>query len=182
MSDLHDRTDGGVVASNMGLRRGSVAGRRFAPSIGSWLLLLLALGFAVLRPLAAQEATIPIEVWKSTDCRPYEQWLKEMEAGGFRVRVNEGGNEAARAGLGIPAVLASCQTALVAGYAVEGQVPPTEVRRLLEEKPEAVGLALSAAPADLTAAGAAKPDTRPGPAVVLLVRADGTTTIYRDYR
>ena len=52
-----------------------------------------------------------------------------------------------KARLGVPAGLQSCHTAMVDGYVVEGHVPAREVRRLLEERPAAIGLAVPGMPA-----------------------------------
>ena len=41
---------------------------------------------------------------------------------------------------GLKPGLTSCHTGFVGGYVVEGHVPAREVRRLLAERPEAVGL------------------------------------------
>ncbi|HEX6154531.1 MAG TPA: DUF411 domain-containing protein, partial [Burkholderiales bacterium] len=48
--------------------------------------------------------------------------------------------------LGVPSALASCHTATVEGYVVEGHVPAADVRRLLRERPEAIGLAVPGMP------------------------------------
>lgn len=53
-----------------------------------------------------------------------------------------------RAGLGIPDDAGSCHTGVVDGYAVEGHVPATAIRRLLDERPDAIGLALPGMPGD----------------------------------
>ncbi|MFP5488557.1 MAG: DUF411 domain-containing protein [Acidimicrobiia bacterium] len=53
-----------------------------------------------------------------------------------------------REALGIPEGVASCHTAVVEGYAIEGHVPVGALVRLREERPEAVGLALPGMPAD----------------------------------
>lgn len=53
-----------------------------------------------------------------------------------------------RSELGIPAEAASCHTAVVDGYALEGHIPVGAIVRLLEDRPEAVGLALAGMPAD----------------------------------
>jgi hypothetical protein len=47
----------------------------------------------------------------------------------------------------VPAELRSCHTAIVDGYIVEGHVPVAEIERLLEERPEIVGLAVAGMPA-----------------------------------
>lgn len=44
--------------------------------------------------------------------------------------------------MGVPADLASCHTGTVDGYVLEGHVPAADIRRLLAERPEAVGLAV----------------------------------------
>jgi hypothetical protein len=43
--------------------------------------------------------------------------------------------------LGVPARLASCHTAEVAGFALEGHVPAADVKRLLQKRPPLAGLA-----------------------------------------
>jgi hypothetical protein len=47
---------------------------------------------------------------------------------------------------GMPDALASCHTARVEGYVIEGHVPAAEIRRLLRERPKARGLAVAGMP------------------------------------
>ncbi len=49
---------------------------------------------------------------------------------------------------GVPEGAASCHTALVDGYVIEGHVPAGAIVRLLDERPNAIGLALPGMPAD----------------------------------
>ncbi|MDH4025999.1 MAG: DUF411 domain-containing protein, partial [Desulfuromonadales bacterium] len=42
----------------------------------------------------------------------------------------------------VPVKLQSCHTAIVDGYVLEGHVPKTEVIRLLQERPEVIGLSV----------------------------------------
>ena len=49
---------------------------------------------------------------------------------------------------GVPESAASCHTALVDGYVIEGHVPAGAILRLLDERPDAVGLALPGMPED----------------------------------
>ena len=51
-----------------------------------------------------------------------------------------------KARLGVPADLWACHTAQAAGYVIEGHVPASVVRRLLDEKPKAKGLAVRGMP------------------------------------
>lgn len=53
-----------------------------------------------------------------------------------------------RAEVGIPEQAASCHTAIVDGYVLEGHVPVGAILELLAERPDAVGLALPGMPSD----------------------------------
>jgi hypothetical protein len=79
---------------------------------------------------------------------------------------------------GIPQRLAGCHTAVVDGYAIEGHVPAREIKRLLAERPKAKGLAVPGMPAG----SPGMPSDRPQPYEVLLVKSDGTTSVYQSYR
>lgn len=51
---------------------------------------------------------------------------------------------------GVPAEAASCHTALVGGYVVDGHVPVGALIALLERRSQAVGIAVAGMPADAT--------------------------------
>ena len=105
--------------------------------------------------------------------------MDHLRANGFRVKpipVSDPG--AVRRRHGVPDKLGGCHTALVAGYAVEGHVPAREIRRLLAERPKAKGLAVPGMPAG----SPGMPSDKPQPYDVLLVKTDGTATIYQSYR
>ncbi len=64
-----------------------------------------------------------------------------------RLRVNEVSDLAPlKSQLSIPAALASCHTAQIEGYVIEGHVPASAIKRLLSERPSAIGLALAGMP------------------------------------
>ena len=54
--------------------------------------------------------------------------------------------DALKAKLGVPRALASCHTAQVGGYVIEGHVPAGAIKRLLTEKPKGIGLAVPGMP------------------------------------
>ncbi len=103
-------------------------------------LLAAAAGMAALPAMAAKPTKTPMEVWKDPNCGCCKDWIEIMEKSGFDVKVHEVGNSAVRAKLGLPAQYGSCHTALVGGYVVEGHVPAADVRKLLQEKPKALGI------------------------------------------
>src|SRR5690606_36349110 len=70
-----------------------------------------------------------------------------MRAAGFTVKVEEREDLAPlKVQHGISADLQSCHTAIIDGYAIEGHVPAVEVKRLLAERPQAMGLAVPGMP------------------------------------
>jgi hypothetical protein len=80
--------------------------------------------------------------------------------------------------MGIPANMVSCHTGTVDGYALEGHVPVSEIRRLLAERPEAIGLAVPGMPYGSPGMG---PDSAREAYDVHLIRKDGTTEVYASY-
>ncbi len=79
---------------------------------------------------------------------------------------------ASRAEIGIPQDAASCHTAMVDGYAVEGHVPVEAIVRLLGERPDAVGLTLPGMPPDSPGMGGDPSTWARQP--VMLIAHDGT--------
>ena len=77
---------------------------------------------------------------------------------------------------GIADEAASCHTAEVDGYLIEGHVPVEAIQRLLAERPDAVGLALPGMPADSPGMGGDEVSWATQP--VLLVHADGNLTAW----
>jgi hypothetical protein len=134
------------------------------------------IGLATLAPLAcAQQAATPIEIWRSPTCGCCGGWIKHLESNGFVPKVNMvSDTSAARNAAGIPVRLASCHTAKVANYGIEGHVPASDIRRLLAERPSARGLAAPGMPA--RAPGMDVPGA--GPYDVLLIANDESTTVY----
>lgn len=150
--------------------------RRHVLRAGSVLALALPL-------LAVARADGPlVTVWKSPTCGCCKDWIKHLEAHGFRVQSHDTGNTDARARLGMPLALGSCHTAEVGGYAIEGHVPARELRRLLAEKPRAViGLAVPAMPIGSPGMDGPEFGARRDPYDVLLVRKDGSSSPYQSY-
>lgn len=138
------------------------------------LLLPVANAWAVSRP--------NVEVWKDPSCGCCKDWIAVLAQSGFDVRVNDTGNNAARASLGIPARLGSCHTARVGGYVLEGHVPVREIERMLREKPAAIGLAVPGMPVGSPGMDGRVYKGRKDPYDVLLVMKDSSTQIYQSYR
>lgn len=133
------------------------------------------LSFALLALAAcSQAAAATIEVVKSPYCGCCTLWVEHLRQAGFEVRVTdlEDVTPTARR-LGVPDDLRSCHTASIEGYAIEGHVPAADIRRLLAERPDAVGLAVPGMP--MGSPGMEQGDIRQ-PYVTILFTRDGRRT------
>ena len=111
-------------------------------------LVLLALVVAVPAAQAADAENPPaITVYKTPTCGCCGKWIDHLEASGFRVdtRVLDDLGPVKSAHK-VPLRLASCHTALVDGYVVEGHVPADVIKRLLAERPPIAGIAVPGMP------------------------------------
>ncbi|HET8747563.1 MAG TPA: DUF411 domain-containing protein [Ramlibacter sp.] len=143
--------------------------------------LLAALAGLPLGGLAQQAPKVLVEIWKAPECGCCEDWAGHLQASGFAVKIHNGGNDAMRAKMGLPDRLASCHTGLVGGYALEGHVPAREIRRLLQERPQAVGLAVPGMPVGSPGMDGPVYQGRKDPFDVLLVGKGGITRVYASY-
>ena len=131
----------------------------------------------VLMPAVVSAQAPLVEIWKSPQCGCCDDWTKHIQKNGFATKVHVvADTTTVRRNAGIPDRLASCHTARVGGYSIEGHVPAKDIRRLLAEKPRAIGLAIPGMPQ--SAPGMDNPGY---PYNVLLVDLDGRTSIYSRY-
>jgi hypothetical protein len=124
----------------------------------------------------------PMEVWKSPSCGCCKDWIAILQREGFKVQTFDEGNNAARARFGLPARYGSCHTARIGGYVVEGHVPVREIRRLLAEKPDAIGIAVPGMPVGSPGMDGPEYGGRRDPYDVLLVHRDGSSRVYASYK
>ena len=124
--------------------------------------------------LHAQTPTT-VDIYKSPYCGCCGKWAEYMQKNGFRIVTHEVENvPVKRKSLGMPDRLGSCHTAKVGNYLLEGHVPAADVRRLLKEKPKALGLAVPGMPP-----GSPGMDVPNSPAYeTLLVSQDGSTRVF----
>lgn len=139
-----------------------------------------ALGLVTGLPALAQSLR-SMDVWKDPNCGCCKDWIAHVEQAGFSVKVNQAGNNAARARLGMPQKLGSCHTALVQGYVIEGHVPAQDIARLLKEKPQALGLAVPGMPVGSPGMDGAVYGGRRDRYDVLLVLRDGSTRVFSSH-
>jgi hypothetical protein len=96
----------------------------------------------------AAEALPKMTVTRDPNCGCCGSWVAHVKAAGFPVEIVEVPDVMPlKTRLGVPDVLASCHTAEIGGYVVEGHVPAEAIKRLLVERPEAKGIAVASMPA-----------------------------------
>lgn len=129
----------------------------------------------------AQGAGPAIHVMKDPNCGCCSAWIEILENDGFVVTTEaSAGTLLMRYKLdnGIPQEMASCHTGRVDGYMIEGHVPVADIRRLLEERPDATGLAVSGMPYGSPGMG---PESEREAYDVFLIRGDGSTEVFTSY-
>ena len=133
---------------------------------------LLALGPATL----LAESNYPrMQVWKSPTCGCCSKWVTHMQNAGFDVTATNVPNVGPyKAEAGLPPDLASCHTAMVAGYFVEGHVPAEDVVRMLEERADIAGLAVPGMPLGSPGMESSTPEAYD----VMAVGKDGSVTVF----
>ena len=88
-----------------------------------------------------------ITVSKDPTCGCCTGWVDHLRASGFIAEVIKTSEiNRVKVRLGVPQDLASCHTAEIGGYVIEGHVPADAIKRLLAEKPAGKGLAVAGMP------------------------------------
>ena len=109
-----------------------------------FLILAVSLGFSACDSVPSGPQ---ITVYKSPTCGCCKKWVAHLEDNGFDVTAkNVADVNPVKAENGLPPVLASCHTALIDGYVIEGHVPADDIKRLLKEKPAIAGLSVPGMP------------------------------------
>lgn len=92
-------------------------------------------------------AGVPMVVYKDPNCGCCAKWVDLMKGAGFDVSTRDTPNmDPIKARYNVGRALASCHTAVVGGYVVEGHVPADDIKRLLKEKPAVLGIAAPGMP------------------------------------
>jgi hypothetical protein len=118
-------------------------------------------------------------VYKAPECDCCGRWVDHLRQAGFEVKVQEVSQQelgVVKARNGIRPELASCHTAEVEGYVIEGHVPADAIARLLQEKPDVAGLAVPGMP--IGSPGMEMPGRAPERYDVLALQKDGSTEVY----
>ncbi|MBI5438147.1 MAG: DUF411 domain-containing protein [Nitrosomonadales bacterium] len=127
-------------------------------------------------PRAGSEQPLPaVDAYKSPQCGCCKLWAEHLQKNGFTVTLHDVDDiPAARKKLGMPNRFGSCHTAKVGQYLVEGHVPAADIKKLLEKKPKAIGLAVPAMPPG----SPGMESDHPVPYNTLLVGVNGNANVF----
>ena len=144
------------------------------------LISTASLGLVSALPLHA-ETLPPIPVAKGTGCECCSAWVEHLRSEGFTVTEEELYGMLLinyKLDNGIPQRMTSCHTGKIEGYMIEGHVPAADIRRLLQDRPDAVGLAVPGMPYGSPGMG---DETAREAYDVFLIARDGTSTVFTSY-
>ncbi len=132
--------------------------------------------------LAEQVATDrDIKVFKTATCGCCGDWVDHLEASGFSVEavdVSQSELNGLKERAGLARELASCHTAFIDGYVIEGHVPADDIRELLETAPAVTGISVPGMP--VGSPGMEMGD-RLDPYDVVSFTADGEVSVFTRY-
>ena len=146
-------------------------------------LLIFASSTIVAGPLVASTdlSTKDIHVVKNPQCGCCNSWIKILKNEDFVVSSEDRSNnflKAFKIENGIPINMMSCHTAKIRGYFIEGHVPASDIKRLITERPDALGLAVPAMPYGSPGMG---PEEEREAYDVFIVNLDGAAEVFQHY-
>ncbi|NOZ51993.1 MAG: DUF411 domain-containing protein [Gammaproteobacteria bacterium] len=131
-------------------------------------------------PAGSNKALPEITVYKSPTCGCCDDWVTHLETEGFKVvSHNRNDMDSIKKSLGVKPYLASCHTATIDGYVIEGHVPATDIKQLLREKFKTAGLTAPGMPKH--SPGMSPPGEKPRGYNVLMFDKEGGSKIFTKY-
>lgn len=122
---------------------------------------------------------LKITVYKSPTCGCCGDWVTHLEQHRFEVTaINRSDMSAIKKELGVPVEMQSCHTAVVNGYVIEGHVPATDIRQLVERQDSSLGLAVPRMP---VGSPGMEMGTRKDAFKVISFDRDGGTQVVKEY-
>lgn len=112
-----------------------------------FLGLLVGGSFYFSSPSSKGVAANEVVVYQSKSCGCCKKWVSHLQNNGFTVKSEYVEDVTdVKVKNNIPMKLASCHTAMINGYIVEGHVPADAIVKLLNEKPSIKGLSVPGMP------------------------------------
>ncbi|MBE9182964.1 DUF411 domain-containing protein [Oculatella sp. LEGE 06141] len=116
--------------------------------IQRWVICLVAIAtITLLTPTTSAAADAAITVYRDPSCSCCGGWIDHLASQGFQAsNVPTSDMDNLKQQYGVPDEMTSCHTAIIDGYVIEGHVPVDDIKRLLAEQPDVVGIAVPGMP------------------------------------
>ena len=124
--------------------------------------------------------TLDMTVYRSPTCGCCGVWVEHAQKHGFKIKdLKTESMEALKQKHNIPTELASCHTAIIDGYVMEGHIPADDIKRFLSEQPKLAGLAVPGMP--IGTPGMEARDIKQ-PFQVLAFNNKGEVEVFKEYQ
>lgn len=141
----------------------------------TFFLSLAALGALPIRSVCAATPVF----YRNAGCGCCHAWAERMPEAGLPVSLEDSEDLAAlSARYGIPKGLEGCHVGRIDRYMISGHVPPEDIKRLLAEKPDGLGLLVPAMP---FGSPGMEMNGQVEPYDILLLGRDGKTTVFASH-
>lgn len=116
-------------------------------SIGFWAYMFQSPSSQETEPPNVYKGDITMTMYSTPNCGCCVKWAEYLEENDVKVTVEKVVDlQSIKNEHGVPGQLSSCHTAFVDGYVVEGHVPVEDIRRLLGERPDVIGVSVPGMP------------------------------------
>ena len=129
----------------------------------------------------AERGIIDIHVVKNAQCGCCDSWVEILSQKGFMVTTENRSQDLLtkfKIKSGVPKAMRSCHTAHTMGYFIEGHVPTEDIKRLIAERPNALGLAVPGMPFGSPGMG---PEAERQAYNVFIIRRNRTPEVFHHY-
>ena len=131
-------------------------------------------------PVTSGASGPQMTVYRSASCGCCTSWGSHIASAGFRIEYHVTEDmDALKKACGVSPQQASCHTAVVEEYVIEGHVPASAIQRLLKERPHIRGLAVPGMP--MGSPGMEVAGVEAERFEVLAIAHDGTTSVFARY-
>lgn len=126
------------------------------------------------------EGNLNITVYHSPSCHCCGGWINHLNQHGFQIKdIKTADVEVVKKQKNLPEQLASCHTALIDEYIIEGHVPANDIKRLLKQKPKLAGLSVPQMPVGTPGMDM---DEKKEPFEVVSFDRNGTLAVFTEYK
>jgi hypothetical protein len=131
------------------------------------------------QPTQPLNQPLDIVVYRSPTCGCCKKWVAHLQQHQFQVKdIVTDDVKSIKDQYGVPNNLASCHTAIVDGYVIEGHVPAADIKKLISTKPKVTGISV---PGMVTGSPGMEMGERKDPFKVITFDDKGDSQIFNEY-